>query len=152
MKCWSCGKTLPKAAKVCRYCEAPVHETPTEEEKQIVRELLGNMDPDVQQEFMAAMREAKSGEDFANLVMVGKCPQCGSAKTGDCENDPDLEDPFVGRCFACGHLWCLECGRKLGPKDAHCTCYEARYKAMTDELDKELGDKDEDGDEDDSDD
>jgi hypothetical protein len=31
-------------------------------------------------------------------------------KTGDCEHDPDIDDVCVARCFACGQLWCPDCG------------------------------------------
>lgn len=52
-------------------------------------------------------------EEFVNIIAVGNCPQCGSAKTGDCDSDPEIQDVCVGRCYDCGNLWCLEYGQKL---------------------------------------
>jgi hypothetical protein len=109
MKCWSCDKEIPAAAKRCSHCEAAVQEEPTEEEKAEVMAALDQMDPDVLGEFARVLEGASSGEDFVNQIMVGPCPQCGSASTGDCENDPEIEDPCIGRCTDCGQLWCCDC-------------------------------------------
>ena len=51
-----------------------------------------------------------AGEEFVNRIMVGDCPACGSSETSDCENDPEIDDPCVARCLACGQLWCPDCG------------------------------------------
>lgn len=111
MKCWSCGKTIPDDAQACRYCEAPRTEAVTPEDIAAVEQMLGGMSPDVLAELQQAFEASADGEDFVNRIMVGDCPQCGSAETSDCEDDPEIADICVGRCFSCGQLWCLDCGR-----------------------------------------
>ena len=71
---------------------------------------LAGMGPELIGELRDAFEKSESGEDFVNRVMIGDCPKCGSSKTGDCENDPDIDDACVARCFACGQLWCPDCG------------------------------------------
>ena len=92
---------------------------PSEEEQAAAESALGAMSPDLFSELRVAFDKSASGEDFVNRIMVGDCPQCGCSKTGDCENDPEIDDPCVGRCFECGQLWCLDCGQFL--KDAQST-------------------------------
>ena len=90
---------------------------PSAGEQAAAASLLGAMTPDLLGELHDAIEKSASGEDFVNRIMVGDCPQCGCEQTGDCENDPEIDDPCVGRCFECGQLWCLDCG--LFFKDAH---------------------------------
>jgi hypothetical protein len=118
--CWSCGKTIPDDAKSCRYCEAAVEPEPTEEEIAAVQEVLAGMSPDVLEQIEAAFADSENAEDFVNRIMVGECPKCGSPETSDCENDPEINDPCVGRCFQCGQLWCLDCGQRF--KQGKTTC------------------------------
>lgn len=37
-----------------------------------------------------------------------------------CEDDPDHLEPFLGRCFACGAVWCTECGHVLDANEKTC--------------------------------
>lgn len=88
----------------------------TPEEQEAVANALADMDPEVASEFFDAMKKSATGEEFVNRALVGDCPRCGGSKTGDCETDPEIEDPCIGRCFDCGQLWCLDCGELF--KDA----------------------------------
>ncbi|MGI9455269.1 MAG: hypothetical protein ACR2NU_01840 [Aeoliella sp.] len=109
MKCWSCDKDIPGDAKFCPHCEAPAEEAPTEAEKAAFTEAIGALAPEIMDELRDVFEKSASGEEFVNRIMVGECPKCESAKTGDCEHDPEIDDPCVGRCFDCGQLWCLDC-------------------------------------------
>ena len=110
MICWSCQKEISDAAERCPHCEAEVEAEPTGEESAAVRSALASMEPELIGELRDAFEKSADGEDFVNQVMIGDCPTCGSSKTGDCENDPDIDDVCVARCFACGQLWCPDCG------------------------------------------
>ena len=121
MRCWSCGRRIPRGAKACRYCEAPVEPEPTQEEIETVEEALAGMSPEALEELEAAFLESRTGEDFINRVMVGDCPKCGSSETSDCDGDPEIEDICVGRCFRCGLLWCLDCGQLFEQGQKHCS-------------------------------
>ena len=92
---------------------------PSVEEEEAVASALAAMSPDLVSELRDAFDKSATGEEFVNRIMVGGCPQCGNSKTGDCENDPEIDDPCVGRCFECGQLWCLDCGEFF--KDAQST-------------------------------
>jgi hypothetical protein len=61
-------------------------------------------------ELRDAFEKSATGEEFVNRIMVGDCPKGGSSKTADCENDPEIDDPCVARCFESGQLWCPDCG------------------------------------------
>lgn len=116
MKCWSCGGEVADSVKLCSHCEAEIDQKPTEAEEEAVASVLAGMSPEVAKEFFDAMNKSATGEEFVNRILVGDCPQCGCSNTGDCESDPEIEDPCVGRCFDCGFLWCLDCGEVF--KDA----------------------------------
>lgn len=73
-------------------------------------DLLEGMSPELISAMHTAFEESNTGEEFVNRIMVGDCPECGSSKTGDCDKDPEIEDPCIGRCFDCGQIWCLDCG------------------------------------------
>jgi hypothetical protein len=124
MRCWNCGHTVSKKARICGHCEADLTEAPSAEEEAAVMELLGQMPPDVLAELGEAMSKCDSAEEFANLIMVGPCPSCGSEKTGDCDADPEINELLIGRCYDCGHLWCTECGNALTRKSLHCACWD----------------------------
>lgn len=110
MLCWSCQKDIPNTALFCPHCEAAVENAPTAEEKAAVENVLADMSPEIISELFNAFDKSATGEEFVNRIMVGDCPKCASSKTGDCENDPDINDPCVARCFTCGQLWCPDCG------------------------------------------
>ena len=124
MRCWNCGHPVSKQARVCGHCEADLTEAPSAEEEAAVRELLGQMPADVLAELNEAMSESASAEEFANRIMVGPCPSCGSDQTGDCDADPEINELLVGRCYECGQLWCTECGKALTRKRLHCDCWD----------------------------
>ena len=110
MNCWSCRKEIPDAAIRCPHCEAEVEAEPTGDEMATVWNALAGMGPELIGELRNAHEKSNTGEDFVNRIMIGDCPKCGSSKTGDCENDPDIDDVCVARCFTCGQLWCPDCG------------------------------------------
>jgi hypothetical protein len=124
MRCWNCGKKIPDTAKVCRFCEAAVEDEPTEPEKDLVRDLLGQMPPEALKELGAAFENSETAEDFADRIFVGDCPKCGSEDTGNCDADPEIEELLVGRCYQCGQLWCTECRRLLERDSPSCECWE----------------------------
>jgi hypothetical protein len=123
MKCLNCHKTIPDTAKICQFCEAPIEEGPTEEEQQAILEILEQMPPEALDELRTAFAGSATAEDFANLLMTGACPKCGSLETGDCDADPEIGEILVGRCFQCGQLWCTECGQLLDRKAPSCECW-----------------------------
>lgn len=107
--CWSCEKKLPEGASRCMHCEAAVEDAPTQEDAAMLMELLGEMDPSLMNEMRQMALECETGEDFVNRLMVGECPKCESDNTGNCENDPEIDDPCIGRCFDCSQLFCCDC-------------------------------------------
>src|SRR5437867_5953259 len=122
MRCWNCNRELPQAAKVCSYCEAPAEQAPTPEEEEAVRAVLDQMPPEVVSELHEAISDSATAEEFANRILVGDCPKCGSQDTGNCENDPEINELLVGRCYECGQLFCTECRRLLQAQAASCDC------------------------------
>lgn len=123
MRCLNCGKKIPDDAKVCGFCEAKVGGGITEEERQIVEDILLQMPPEAMEDLRAALAGSDTAEDFANRIIVGDCPKCGSVETGDCENDPEIGELLVGRCYQCGQLWCIECRKLLEPAAPECECW-----------------------------
>ena len=87
-----------------------VQPEPSEEEKQAVRELLEQMDPEAREALQNEFRLGKTAEEFANRIMVGECPKCRSEDTDHCEHDPEINEILVCRCYDCGRLWRTECG------------------------------------------
>jgi hypothetical protein len=124
MRCWNCGKKIPDTAGGCRFCEAAVQDEPTESDKDLVRDLLGQMPPEALKELEEAFENSGTAEDFADRIFVGDCPKCGSEDTGNCDADPEIEELLVGRCYQCGQLWCTECGRLLDRNTPSCECWE----------------------------
>ncbi len=124
MRCWNCGKKIPDKAKVCKFCEAAVETEPTEEEKEAVRDILGQMPPEALDELRTAIEGSDTAEEFADRIFVGDCPKCGSEETGNCEADPEIGELLVGRCYQCGQLWCTECGQLLERNSPLCPCWE----------------------------
>ncbi len=124
MRCWNCGKEIPEAAQACQFCEAAVKPEPTEEEMEAVRGILEQMPPEDLEELQALVGQSETAEEFADRILVGECPKCGSLETGNCENDPEIGELLVGRCFQCGQLWCTECSRLLELDSPSCKCWE----------------------------
>ena len=125
MRCWNCYRNIPDQAKVCGFCEAEATtEAPSPEEMEAAEKMLKEMPPETLMELERVFRDSASAEDFVNRIFVDTCPKCGSSKTGDCENDPDIGELLVGRCYDCGHLWCTECGVQLKPGETNCPCWD----------------------------
>ena len=123
MLCCNCKKSISDDSRMCCYCEAKQHPPPSQDEMQVVRNVFSQMGESAQRELMAAFFASKTQEEFANRLPVGGCPKCSSSDTDDCENDPIIDDICVGRCFACGQLWCLECGRHFTDGQSICECH-----------------------------
>jgi hypothetical protein len=106
------------------HCEADLTEQPSAEEESAVMELLEQMPADVLAELGNAMSDSGTAEEFANRILLGSCPSCGSEQTGDCGADPEINELLVGRCYEWGHLWCTECGKTLTRDKVYCTCWD----------------------------
>lgn len=76
-----------------------------------------------------------TAEGFADAIFVGPCPECGSKNVGDCDSDPDYNNILLGRCFACGNVWCTECGYKLKKGEKRCPDEEKHYPDPPDDED-----------------
>jgi hypothetical protein len=137
MKCPNCGKKIPDAAAVCQFCELAVGSEPTAAEIAMVEEMLTQMDPEMIQELQTAFEESGTAEEFANRLLVGDCPKCGSHETGNCGSDPEIDDPSVGRCFKCGQLWCTFCDKLLEKSSPVCTDCEEMWDEQEDWEDDE---------------
>jgi hypothetical protein len=125
MRCWNCGHEVSEKARACEHCEANLTEAPSTEEAAAVMQLLAEMPPEVLAELGEEMRVSASALEFANRILVGPCPSCGSERTGDCDADPELNEILAGRCYECGHLWCTECGNALRRECLYCDCWDA---------------------------
>ena len=124
MRCWNCNRRVAKAAKVCAHCEADLAQKPSLEEERAVLEMLQQMPPEVLAELQETMRASSTAEEFANAIMVGPCPRCGSDQTSNCETDPEITEVLVGRCYECGQLWCTECEKLLERQSPRCVCWD----------------------------
>ncbi len=124
MRCWNCGHEVSKKARICAHCEADLAEAPSAEEEAAMMEVFEQLPPEILTELGEAMRESSSALEFANRIMVGACPSCGSDQTGDCEADSEINELLIGRCYECGHLWCTECGNRLTRTKLHCYCWD----------------------------
>jgi len=115
---------------------------PSPEEEAAAASMLAAMNPDIVAQIRKIFDQSETGEEFVNQIMVGDCPQCGSSKTGDCENDPEIDDPCVGRCFECGQLWCLDCGEYFKANQAinhDCPAWEDMDLDLDEDLDFDDG-------------
>lgn len=140
--CWSCGKPVPKTAVHCPHCEAEVEELPSEELQAEAMQLLSQMDPSLIAMFQVIAEQSTSGEDFVNRVMIGPCPRCDSDSTMDCENDPEIDDPCIGRCGDCGLLFCSDCDELFG-SPAEAVAHDCPFWQEMDEELEEFDDLDE---------
>jgi hypothetical protein len=124
MRCWNCNRSVPKDAKICAHCEADLSQTPTSEEMAAVKEMLEQMPPEILAEMEETFRASGTAQEFANRIMVGPCPRCQSDQTNHCEDDPEINELLVGRCYECGQLWCTECEQLLDRKAPQCPCWD----------------------------
>lgn len=110
MKCWNCLKEIPEAAKWCNFCESSQNYRPTgsAKELEVASEVL---DPAAIMELKIMAASAETFEEFEAMVFSGDCPACGSSKTEDCENDPEINSILFSRCKECGVVYCPDCGR-----------------------------------------
>jgi hypothetical protein len=123
MHCFNCLREIPDTAAICVHCEAPVMPEPTAEEMDAARALLQQLPPDAAAELHKAFLASETADDFVDRIFVGDCPSCDSSNTGHCENDPEIAELLVGRCYDCGQLFCTECCRLLEPQRPFCKCW-----------------------------
>jgi hypothetical protein len=124
MKCLNCNREIPKKAKICAHCEAPVMPEPSAEEMEAARALLEGLPPEALADLQKAFLDSATAEDFVDSIFVGNCPKCDSSNTGHCENDPEINELLVGRCYECGQLWCTECDKLLVLGATFCECWD----------------------------
>lgn len=102
-------------------------DAPTAEEMAGFEDLMATMSPELINGLRDTFEKSATGEEFVNQIMVGDCPTCGSSNTDDCEDDPDIDDISLGRCFDCGQVWCPDCGELFKKKqsiDHDCPAWE----------------------------
>lgn len=119
MLCANCNRELLVGAKSCQYCEAEVLKMP-KADKDALQEILDQMPEDAMAVLHEAATSSETGSQFVAMLMVGKCPSCGSVDVEDCEHTTGVEDCTVGRCHSCGKFWCLECGEVFAPGQKVC--------------------------------
>lgn len=124
MRCLNCLKDLPKNAKVCPHCAAAVEPEASPEEMESVRDFLSKLPPDTMAQLHELLGKSGTAEEFADRILVGDCPKCGSDQTGNCEHDPEIDNLLVGRCYACGQLFCTECESLLKVGATECPCLD----------------------------
>jgi hypothetical protein len=124
MQCRNCLRTIPDTAKMCQFCEASVEEEPTEEQQEFLREMIEQATAEVLDTVDEARAKGLTAEEIANRVLSGECPKCGSEETGSCEDDPELGDACVSRCYECGQLWRTVCHRLLESNAPSCECWD----------------------------
>jgi hypothetical protein len=124
MRCMNCNREIPKTAKICVHCESPVTPEPSAEELDAARALLDGLPPDALAELQQVFRDSATADEFVDRIFVGDCPTCASSNTGDCENDPEIGELLVGRCYDCGQLWCTECDKLLKLGATVCDCWD----------------------------
>jgi hypothetical protein len=131
MRCLNCNRDIPNNAKICAHCEAPVMPAPSAEEMEAARALLEQLPPDVAAELERTVLDSDTADDFINRIFVGACPKCEGTNTGDCENDPEIGELLVGRCYDCGQLWCTECLQLLETRAPFCACWDEEEPSET---------------------
>jgi hypothetical protein len=119
----NCFRDIPETASVCEFCEATVGPPPSEEEMEAAKELLAGLSPEAMSELMESFRGSETCDEFVNSIMVGPCPKCGSKETANCEDDPEIGELLLGRCYACGQFWCTECGTFMVGDQRSCECW-----------------------------
>ena len=108
----------------------------TPEQQAMAMQMLQTLDPSTAIELMNLAQQCETGDEFANMIMVGPCPKCDSDKTDNCEEDPDIENPCIGRCTVCNQLWCCDCD-ELFSSPAAASAHECPFwESMDDELDE----------------
>jgi hypothetical protein len=132
MNCWNCGHEVETGTKVCRRCEANQADfQPTNpEDLRKAEETLEQIAPGGLADLMELANKHGTAEGFINAILVGPCAKCGSENVGDCEEDPDHFEPFLGRCFDCGAVWCTECGHVLEKDEQSCPMMPAHLEDL----------------------
>ncbi len=74
--------------------------------------------------------------------MIGPCPRCDSDSTTDCENDPEIDDPCLGRCAGCRLLFCCD-GDELFRSPAQAAVHDCPFWQEMDQEMEEFDDLDE---------
>ncbi|MBN1674882.1 MAG: hypothetical protein JXR37_27810 [Kiritimatiellae bacterium] len=119
MKCFNCGKNVPDGATACKYCEADLRQMDGLA-PEALEQALKHIPADAMAEMRKMAEQYDTAEDFANAIFVGDCPKCGSEQVGTFEEVAGIEDPTIARCFACGHMWCAECGEPIADPNTRC--------------------------------
>ena len=112
---------------------------PSAEQAELLANLLQTMNPEMANELFKLAQSCESADEFADMVMIGPCPQCDSDDTDDCEDDPEIDDPCVGRCSDCGQLWCCDCDELFDDAKAAAN-HDCEFWKSLEELDDELDD------------
>ena len=103
-----------------------------ENESEFLSQLLESIPPELVDQFQEIADATTSEDEFVNAIMVGPCPECDSDSTRDCENDPEIEDPTIGKCDNCGQLWCCDCDETFrtvqAANDHECPFWDAFEK------------------------
>ena len=121
----------PRRGQDVPVLRSAVEEGLTAERQQALNEALVQLPPEVRDKLWEALdnsREARAKgltvDEFVNRVMSGKCPKCGGEETGTCEDDIELGDACVSRCYKCGQLWCTMCRHPLEQNAPSCECWD----------------------------
>ncbi len=122
MRCPRCKRELTGAEEIahnCLHCGRKLRDLTEEEAAQMgnsLKEVLAHIkssDPTGNAMSQLAESLLKHKDDpagFADAVMVGACPACGSEVVSDCKSEKKYNnDTTIGQCFNCGQVWCLEC-------------------------------------------
>lgn len=112
MKCSNCLREIPDGAGFCLYCEMKQREVDPNKGRiaEIMRE-MESISPGITQELHRDAMNFETADDFANSILSGSCPKCGSSKTETCDEVSGIEDIFVCRCIDCTTLFCADCGQ-----------------------------------------
>ena len=97
--------------------ELPTNDAASDNPMEGIMERMSSMfGEDGMAELEQLAEECGDADEFANLLLVGECPQCSGQSTTDCEEDPELQDPTIGHCNDCDFRWCLDCGDPFSSK------------------------------------
>lgn len=121
MQCLNCGKEVASNARSCKFCKADLEVLPDISPDEMLQMLKdAGLDEVAQEQLRKLAEETDSPDEFANALMLGDCPKCGSKKVEDCGEVEGVEDLTVGQCLDCGLRWCSECGYHLKKDELEC--------------------------------
>ncbi len=129
MQCLNCGKEVVSTARNCPFCKADLEvmpDIPPDELLQMLKD--AGLDEVTQEHLRLLADETDSPDEFANALLLGDCPACGSKKVEDCGEVEGINDLTVGRCLDCGVRWCAECGYHLKKDELECPHWDVCHK------------------------